>query len=82
MKVTVYGTMNCPDTVDALREYKARGFAVNFRDIDADIKTLKEFLKLRDTEAVFAEARQEHYVGVPCIVKEDGSLTLDWEELL
>lgn len=42
MKVTVYGTMNCPDTVDALREYKARGIAVEFRNIDADIKTLKE----------------------------------------
>lgn len=82
MKVTVYGTMNCPDTVDALREYKARGIAVEFRDIDADIKTLKEFLKLRDTEEAFADARQEHFVGVPCVVKEDGSLTLDWESLL
>ena len=39
MKVIVYGTMNCPDTVDALREYKARGVDFEFRDIDADIKT-------------------------------------------
>ena len=82
MKVIVYGTMNCPDTVDALREYKARGVDFEFRDIDADIKTLKEFLKLRDTEDVFAEARQEHFVGVPCVVRDDGSLTLDWESLL
>jgi len=82
MKVTVYGTMNCPDTVDALREYKAHGIEVEFCDISADIKALKEFLKLRDTEEVFAEARQEHFVGVPCVIREDGSLTLDWEELL
>ena len=82
MKLTVYGTRNCPDTVAALAEYEKRGVTVDFRDIDADIATLQEFLTLRDTEDVFAPVRERHGVGVPCVIKEDGTLTLDWESVL
>ncbi len=82
MKLIVYGTLNCPDTVAALAEYEKRGFQVDFRDIDKSIATLKEFLTLRDTEAVFAPVRERHSVGVPCLIKEDGTITLDWEEVL
>ena len=82
MKLTVYGTRNCPDTVAALAEYEKHGVTVDFRDIDADIATLKEFLTLRDTEDVFAPVRERHGVGVPCVIKEDGTLTLDWESVL
>ncbi|MBQ9423380.1 MAG: glutaredoxin [Pyramidobacter sp.] len=82
MKLTVYGTRNCPDTVAALAEYKKRSITVDFRDIDADIATLKEFLTLRDTDNVFAPVRERHGVGVPCVIKEDGTLTLDWESVL
>ena len=82
MKLTVYGTRNCPDTVAALAVYEKRGVTVDFRDIDADIATLKEFLTLRDIENVFATVRERHGVGVPCVIKEDGTLTLDWESVL
>ena len=82
MKLTVYGTLNCPDTVEALAEYEKRGVQVDFRDIDKSVATLKEFLTLRDTEAVFAPVRERHSVGVPCVIKEDGTITLDWEEVL
>ena len=82
MKLIVYGTLNCPDTVAALAEYEKRGFQVDFRDIDKSIATLKEFLTLRDTEIVFAPVRERHSVGVPCLIKEDGTITLDWEEVL
>lgn len=82
MKLVVYGTLNCPDTVEALEAYKARGIDVDFRNIDKDTKTLKEFLALRDTESIFDPVREKHMIGVPCVIKEDGSLTLDWEEVL
>ena len=80
MKLTVYGTTHCPDTVEALRLYEEHRIAVDYRDICGGISTLKEFLKLRDTEPLFEEVRQSHKVGVPCVVKEDGSMTLDFEE--
>ena len=43
---------------------------------------LKEFLKLRDSEAVFVPCKERGSVGVPAIVKEDGSIELDWEAIL
>ncbi len=82
MKVIVYGTRNCPDTVEALAAYEERGIGVEFRDIDKSTKTLKEFLTLRDTEDIFIPARESHKIGVPCVIKEDGTPTLDWEEIL
>ena len=82
MKLIVYGTRNCPDTCAALTEYNNRGIEVDFRNIDENIATLKEFLTLRDTEKIFAPVREHHGVGVPCVIKEDGSLTLDWETVL
>ena len=43
---------------------------------------MKEFLVIRDREPVFAEVRQKGSIGIPCIVREDGSVTLSWEEFL
>ncbi len=82
MKVVVYGTMNCLDTGEALKEYKAHGIEVLFRNIDSSTKVLKEFLKLRDTEDIFAEVRKSHSIGIPCVIKPDKTLTLDWKEIL
>ncbi|MGI6076060.1 MAG: glutaredoxin [Pyramidobacter sp.] len=81
MKVMVYGTLNCPDTVAALEEYKKRGIDVDFKDIDGDIKTLKDFLRLRDTKDIFESVRTEHKVGVPLVIAQ-GKMTLDWREIL
>ena len=32
---------------------------------------MKMFLKLRDTAEEFKEARENHYIGIPCIVFEN-----------
>jgi len=45
-------------------------------DIGTDVRRMKEFLHLRDTHPAFAEARSEGDVGIPCYVREDGSVTL------
>ena len=43
---------------------------------------LKAFLKLRDSSPLFDAVRQAGNIGIPCIQREDGSLTLTWEEWL
>ena len=53
-----------------------------FLDFAASLKNLKEFLAIRDREAVFEDVRQKGSIGIPCIVREDGSVTLSWEEFL
>ncbi len=82
MKLIVYGTRNCQDTVEALETFARNGIDVDFRDIDKDTKTMKEFLALRDTKEIFAPVRECHKIGVPCVIKENGTMTLDWEEIV
>ena len=49
-------------------------------DIGRHVRDLKAFLKLRDHEPVFAEAKQYGAAGIPCFVLEDGTVTLSPEE--
>ena len=37
-------------------------------DITASMRNLKEFLRLRDNEAVFTPRKEQGMVGVPCLV--------------
>jgi glutaredoxin-related protein len=48
-------------------------------DITKSLKGLKELIKLRDKEAVFDEAKEKGYLGIPALIAEDGKITLDWE---
>jgi len=41
---------------------------------------LKEFLKIRDENPLFDAVREKGSIGIPTIVKADGSVTLDWAE--
>lgn len=50
-------------------------------DIGEHVRLLKEFLRLRDNNAAFNESRKHGYVGIPCFVREDGSVTLRPEDV-
>lgn len=52
-----------------------------YLDICSNLRYLKLFLALREQEA-FHEVKASGRIGLPCIQKEDGSLTFDWEEFL
>ena len=41
---------------------------------------LKEFIHLRDNEIIFNEAKEMGYLGIPCFILEDGSITLNPKE--
>lgn len=49
-------------------------------DIGSHVKYLKEFLRLRDSNAVFDDAKAHGYAGIPCFVLADGTVTLSAEE--
>ena len=78
----IYGSMMCPDCVECRKDLDQAGVSYEYLDFADSLKNLKEFLKLRDTHPAFAEARKEGKIGIPCLVKEDGSVTLDWEVLM
>ena len=78
----IFGSDLCPDCVACKSALDANALTYDFVNITASMRNLKEFLKLRDTNSVFDDARAGGYVGIPALVREDGSVTTDWEGYL
>ena len=78
----VYGSLLCPDCVACKKAYEEHGIPFEYHDFSQELPALKTFLKLRDTEPVFTEVKKEGKIGIPCIVREDGMVSLDWESFL
>ncbi len=78
----VYGSMRCPDCVKCCQDLLEANVEYEYCDFADNLLYLKEFLMLRDSEKLFDEVRAAGKIGIPCIVRDDGSLTLDWDEFL
>lgn len=77
-----YGTMVCKDCVAAREELNAAGVLFDYADISTDTANLKEFLQLRDTRKEFDDVKKSGAIGIPCFVKDDGSVVIGTEKLL
>jgi len=82
MKVTVIGSHLCPDTLAALNKLSAAGADLDFKDILSCHADLKDYLKLRDTNALYEEIRGTERLGVPCFILEDNEVTMDINKVL
>ena len=78
----IYGSMLCPDCVKCREDLDQAGVAYEYLDFSEHLLHLKVFLTLRDSESVFDEIRTAGKIGIPCIVMEDGRVTLDWAKFL
>ena len=78
----IYGSMLCPDCVECRADLDKAGVAYEYLDFSDQLRNLKEFLALRDSDPVFDAVKQRGSIGIPCIVTEDGRITLDWEEFM
>lgn len=78
----IYGSMLCKDCIECVADLKKANVEFEFFDFADSLLHLKEFLKMRDENPLFDSVRENGSIGIPAIVKEDGSLTLDWEEFL
>lgn len=69
----------CPDCTYVEKQVKDNG---NYEiiDIGKHVRNLKAFLKLRDSNPVFDNAKKNGAAGIPCFVLEDGTVTLVPEE--
>lgn len=76
----IYGSMLCPDCVKCREDLDQAGVSYEYLDFSENLKTLKEFLSIRDGNSLFDEVRQKGSIGIPCIVREDETITLSWEE--
>ena len=73
----IYGSMLCPDCVRCRQDLDAAGVAYEYLDFADSLKNLKEFLRLRDAEPIFAAAKEGGFIGIPCIFDGEEVL-LDW----
>ena len=76
----IYGSLLCPDCVRCKAELELAGVSFEYLDFSDSLLHLKEFLALRDDSAVFQSVKQEGKIGIPCILREDGTVVFDWEE--
>lgn len=77
--IKIYGTKTCTDCT-AVHQQADGNPQYEFIDVGEHVRHLKAFLRLRDTSPVFDQAKREGYIGIPCFVLEDGTVTLSAEE--
>ncbi len=78
----IYGSMLCPDCVDCCRDLAEAAVEFEFCDFADSLQNLKDFLKLRDSSNLFDDLRAAGKIGIPCILREDETITLDWQEFI
>ena len=77
-----YGTHLCPDCEEAQAALDEKHVPYAYIDITESTANLKEFLKIRDQSSLFQEVKENGGIGIPCFVKEDGTITLCTEDVL
>jgi len=78
----IYGSMLCKDCEECVEAFDQAGIAYEFHDFGDSLAALKEFLALRDTNDLFQPVKEAGCIGIPCIVDEQGRISLDWEPFL
>ena len=77
----IYGSPMCKDCVICKEELDRAGVAYVYMDITGNLLFLKKFLKLREDPA-FDTVREKGQIGIPCIEREDDSVTFEWKEFV
>ncbi len=75
----VYGSEMCPDCRECKRNFDRYQIPYEFIDINESLKNLSDFLRMRDEEEIFDRCKEDHDIGLPALVNEDGVVFLDWE---
>ena len=72
----MYGSMLCPDCVEAKEYLKKINYKYDFVNITESMTNLKEFLHIRDTRKEFNEVKSLGYVGIPAILTDNNKIIL------
>ncbi len=79
--IKIYGMPSCPDCAYLHDQIAGREKEFEYIDLGSHVKLFKEFLAIRDNNPLFDECKAKGYAGIPCFVREDGSVTLVPEEV-
>ncbi|MGR3807473.1 hypothetical protein [Pasteurella testudinis] len=81
MKPVLFFTHLCPDTEPFVAELN--GLKVEYESVNIfeSMANFKRFLKLRDSDRTFDEAKQNGYIGIPALLLVNGDVILELDEL-
>ena len=77
----IFGSPLCRDCVICKEALDQAGIPYVYMDITGNLVFLKKFLKLRELP-VFDGIREKGQIGIPCILRQDDTITFDWKEFL
>ncbi len=80
--IKIYGSNLCPDCIACKKSFDAENIVYEFHDITANLKDLKAFIVLRDTNPKFDKAKEKGLIGIPILQTEDGALTFKWQDFV
>ncbi len=80
--LVIYGTDQCPDCVNCKADLDRAGVSYEYRNISENLLYLKEFLSHRDQNPLFTPVKEAGKIGIPCIVAQEGSVSLTWEQYM
>lgn len=75
-KIVVHGHKMCPDTQNLIKTFTENGIEFTFRDMAEGVPQVKEFILLRETRKEFDKIKDAGYLGIPCVVINDGEKVL------
>jgi len=78
----IYGSMLCPDCVQCRKDLDKAGIQYTYLDFSEDLRHLKKFLSLRDSLRIFDAVKENGSIGIPCIIDEEGKVSLNWGKYL
>lgn len=82
MNVIVIGSHLCPDTLYALCRLREKNADIDFKNLSSSLPDLKAYLAVRETEPQYEAVRAGGGIGIPFFMLEDGTKTMDLDEVL
>lgn len=76
----IYGTKQDPDCISCKVSFDMEKIKYEFRDINDELKYLKEFIRIRDNSVCFDEIKRQGKIGIPCIYISDEYQIFDWKK--
>ena len=69
----LFSSDKCPDCPPVIEKLNNENIEFENVNITESMENLKRFLKYRDSDPYFEDIKQNNRVGVPTLMKEDGT---------
>ena len=80
--IKIYGSEMCPDCIACKLNFDTYKIEYAFIDINKSLHDLSEFLVMRDSLPVFDHCKEIHDIGLPALLLDDDTVTLNWESIV